>query len=72
MVPADRALETSADLGIPVVLAQLCRLVHPAVAVAQIGGLRIPEMNAQTLRRAGDSSKKISGELHFYGRIGVY
>lgn len=46
VVPTDRALQTGADVGMPIVLAQLWCLVHPAVAVAQVGGLRIPEVDA--------------------------
>lgn len=40
MATANQALKTGPDEGVTVVFAQLLRLVHPAVAVTQVGRLR--------------------------------
>jgi transcriptional regulator GlxA family with amidase domain len=52
VVAARKRLEARADTGVTVVPAELHGLVDVAIAVAQVGGLRPAEVEAQTLFRA--------------------
>lgn len=52
MISADEALETGANAGAAVVLAELDGLVQPAIAIAQIGCLGSSEMDIKAFLRA--------------------
>ena len=52
MVPADESLQTRPYRGRAKVLAKLDRLVHEPIAIAQVGGLRVAEVDAEALDRA--------------------
>lgn len=51
MVSTDKTLETSANTREAKVLTQLNRLVHPTIAIAQIGRLRCTKVNSKALFR---------------------
>lgn len=52
VVPANKRLEAGPDSRAAKVLAQLDRLVHGAVSIAEISGEGVAEMNSEALRRA--------------------
>ena len=49
MITADEALEAGADVRVAVVLAELGRLVHGPVPVAEVGGEGVSEVDAEAL-----------------------
>ena len=50
VVAADERLEAGADAAVAVILAELDRLVHGAVAITQVGREGVTKMDAKALR----------------------
>ena len=53
MIPSNQTLFASAKAGVPKILTELDGLVDESVAVAEVGGLRITQVNAEALCGAG-------------------
>ena len=52
MIAPNQALEASSEVSITIILTQLDQLIDPAIAIAQVGGLRVANMNTEAFSRA--------------------